>query len=63
MSLELNVDDLIEDLGIHFDVCPLNTSYEGWSVDNADNIDTTLEARKIIRRWLVNKGFIEPEDL
>lgn len=63
MKFDLNVDDLIEDLGIHFDVCPLNTSYEGWTVDNEDNIDTTQESRKIITRWLINKGLIEPEEL
>lgn len=63
MNFDLNVDDLIADLGIHFEIEPLNTGHTGWSPDDESNIETTREARKIILRWLVNKGFIEPEDI
>ena len=57
MDFQMPLDDLVEDLGIHFDVSPLNTQ-EGWSLDDDDNKETADEARIIIRRWLINRGLV-----
>ena len=61
MDFQVSLDDLVEDLGIHFDVCPLNTQ-EGWSLDDDDNKETADEARRIIRRWLINRGLVVTDE-
>lgn len=62
MNIGISIDDLVVDLAIHFEVEPLSYG-EGWSLDDEDNKQSANEARRIVKRWLVNKGLIEPEDM
>jgi hypothetical protein len=62
LILQIQIDDLLEDLAIHFDTEPLSFD-EGWTLDDENNKPQADEARRIVKRWLINKEFVEPEEV